>query len=129
MNKGTRIMKHVKQAEIDIARKTTQFFHCMGTTVSGWKSCAVALQRCQVEDKRQFGACWPWADYPSDRWGWITDTGRCIGAGEKPTTAHLVKRDELLIAVPLPFEGSGRELRIHAEKFVKQMNRAFNKAK
>jgi len=109
----------------DIVRKVTQFFHCMGTTCSGWATCAAALRRCQVHDKKQFGTK-SWNDYPSDRWGWITDTGRCVGVGCMPTK-NLIGSNELLISVPLPFEGSGRDLRRHTEKFVKKMNKALRR--
>ena len=116
-------MKRIKwKTQQGIIRKLTQFVHCEGTTTSGWKTCAEALKRCQVHDYRQFGKR-SWADYPSDRWGWVTDTGRLIGVGTMPTK-NVLFRNEILIAVPIPFTGSGASLRCHAEWFVGQMNRA-----
>jgi hypothetical protein len=109
----------------DLVRRFTKFFHCEGTSVSGWTSCSVALRRCQITDRKQYAG--RWVDYPPDRMGWITDTGRCIGVGYMPST-NVITKDELLIPVHLPFEGSGRDLRKHAEKFVRKMNKVVRNA-
>lgn len=103
-----------------IYRHLTRFEHCESTTVSGWATCAAALKRCQLHDFRQFGRR-SWADYPSSRWGWITDRGRCLGAGERPK--YDARSGELLIAIELPFRGSGRDLKKESHKFVRRMNR------
>ena len=113
------------KTKIDIARKTTRFVHCEGTSVSGWTTAAAALKRCQVSDRKQFGRR-AWADYPAERTGWVTSSGRCLGAGDMP--ANKVRNGEVLIPITLPFAGSGKLLRKRVEQFVRRMNKVMRAA-
>lgn len=112
---------------IDIERRLTRFFHCEGTSTSGWTTAASALKRCQVGDRKQFGRR-DWADYPAGRMGWVTSAGRCIGVGALPAKPGLLKKGEILIPITLPFEGSGKTLRKQVEKFVRKMNKVVRAA-
>jgi hypothetical protein len=105
-------------------RWITTSLDCNGTTVSGWASAASQLKRAQVHDRQQFGVR-SWDSYPADRWGWITDKGRCLGAGRRPKGQ--LRDDEMLVAIQIPFEGSGRELKAQARKFLLRMRRHFEK--
>lgn len=79
----------------------------------------------QIHDRKQYTG--QWVNYPSDRMGWVTDTGRCLGVGYMPTSKLLVG-EELMIGVHMPFEGSGRDLRKHVEKAVRRMNKIVRNA-
>jgi len=84
---------------------------------TAWKSCAVLLERAQITD---FQACGirSWDDYPSNRYGWVTDGARFLGVGVHADAK--LRKGESIARIDLRFVGGGYYLKWLVESYVKK---------
>ena len=73
-----------------------------------WSNAAKELRGLQTADFQQHHIR-TWDDYPSNRYGWVTDTGRLLGVGNCAKSAG--RQGERIARIDLPYYGSGRDLR------------------
>lgn len=98
----------------------TTVHHLGGDDRSGWVDTAALLKRAQRKDKERHG-CYRWDKYPSNRWGWVTTTGRFLGVGYCAKSA--LRKHELIMRIEVPFNGCGQELKAMANGLVSKHNR------
>lgn len=87
-----------------------------------WSNAAKELRGLQTADFQQHHIR-TWDDYPSNRYGWVTDEGRLVGVGHCANSVG--RQGERVARVSLPYYGSGRDLRETVRKHIAKINRRF----
>lgn len=87
-----------------------------------WAAAAKTLRSLQTADLQQHHVR-SWDAYPSNRWGWVADSGRLLGVGHCAKSQG--RQGERIARINLPYYGSGRELREDVRKYIAKIDRKF----